>query len=92
MYDPSEALRAITKRLNELSEEFKELADRLADTWRSVFNFGQDTAEALAELAKAFDKINRKKLPRPSYRGVRTCAYGYIKTFQRNLPYQRRKY
>lgn len=96
MYDPritfdefSKALQLVSQKIDEMSDALNDFAAKVVEAWNNIF---PSTFETLGELATVFDKVNRKKPPRPSYRGVRTCEYGYIKTFQRNLPYQRRKY
>ena len=88
----SKALKCVSEKINELSDTLNDFAAKAAEAWQNIFSQSMYTYESLAELAKEIDlRYHRKKLPRPSYK-KEYGRYGYIKPFQRNLPYQRRLY
>ena len=97
MDDPSvtceefrKALHQLQLRVVELSDKLNDFAARVAAVWMDISSDFQAAVESITEAVTVYEKIHNKKLPRPSYRMVRT--YGYIKPFRRNLPYQRRRY
>lgn len=89
----NKALRQLSGKIHEMSDMLNDFAERVAEAWSHIlWDTPATFIKSFETFAIEYDEIHRDKLPRPSYRSVRTCAYGYIKTFQRNLPYQRRKY
>ena len=91
----SEALRKVSEKIDELSGTLDEFAENICAFWNSIF---PATYETLGELAIVYEKIRRDKPPRPSHgvyfkgKEYNYGTYRYIKDFQRNLPYQRRRY
>lgn len=88
----SKALHQLGQKIDEMSEAFYEVGKKMAEAFSSVWTDIQTTVESITTVTISCDKVHRDKLPRPSYKRARSCTYGYIKPFQRNLPYQRRKY
>lgn len=86
------AMLQVSEKINELSDTLNDFAAKVVEAWQNIFSQSMYTYEALAELAKDIDlRYHRKKPPRPSYK-KEYGHYGYVKSFQRNLPYQRRRY
>lgn len=95
----SEALRQVSEKIDELSDTLNEFAAKVAEAWSCVwFDTQAEFVESMTTFAALYDKVNRDKLPRPSHgvyfkgKEYNYGTYRYIKDFQRNLPYQRRRY
>lgn len=88
LYEFTETLEDAADELNDAYNKLKEAFDEIANSFIEV-------TIKMKELDEALYKLYREEnpLPRPSNKlYFKRKGYEYIKSFKRNLPYQRRDY